>query len=319
MAWPMVGASCVRKHTRPLNAGLDRFFAILALLLVSRRFGESLSMFQQCAFNYTVILLMAFFSVSVVPAKAIENWKGLITSQYPIGFEISLKEACENAAEQAKLDAMSLAGCEKLSFRQVETCESSSDAERCAFFQETFNAYDNCFVAKYKLLERNASKLDLNQNLVCEVAAEISIRGFKNQHDPNLIIQVDEGLNRNFRTGDEIIVRGKLSQPSFVNVLAWYPEIDQDHLYRLHSDEGLETPRFTDEFVLPPMTQTERWWAEIPEGYARGESNEFMIVLASKAPFKVMQKEARADFFRRLDEFGRENWRIARYSYRIFK
>ena len=274
---------------------------------------------QQCAVKYIFILLMTFFSVSVVPAEAIENWKGVISSQYPIGFEISPKEACENATEQAKLDAMSLAGCEKLSFRQVETCESSSDAERCAFFQETFNAYDNCFVAKYKLLERNASKLDPSQNLVCEVAAEISVRGFKSQHDPNLIVQVDEGLNRNFRAGDEIIVRGELSQPSFVNVLAWYPEIDQDHLYRLHSDEDLETPRFTDGFMLPPMTQTERWWAEIPKGYAREESNEFMIVLASKAPFKVMPKEARADFFRRLDEFGRENWRVARYSYRIFK
>jgi hypothetical protein len=32
-----------------------------------------------------------------------------------------------------------------------------------------------------------------------------------------------------------------------------------------------------------------------------------------------MPKEARSSFFGRLDEFGRENWRIARYSYRIFK
>jgi len=33
----------------------------------------------------------------------------------------------------------------------------------------------------------------------------------------------------------------------------------------------------------------------------------------------VMEKEARSDFFKRLDELGRENWRIARYSYRIVK
>ena len=42
-----------------------------------------------------------------------------------------------------------------------------------------------------------------------------------------------------------------------------------------------------------------------PEG--REESNEFIVVLASKEPFKVMPKEARSDFFKRLDEFGREN------------
>ena len=99
------------------------------------------------------------------PIQANEYWKGLIDAQYPISFEISPREACENAEEQAKLDAMSLAGCEKLSFRQFESCESSNDADRCAFFQETFNAYDNCFVARYKLLDRNTSKLDLNQNL----------------------------------------------------------------------------------------------------------------------------------------------------------
>ena len=252
-------------------------------------------------------------------SNAAENWKGLISSQYRIGFEISPKEACENAEEQAKLDAMSLAGCEKLSFRQVETCESSDDAERCAFFQETFNAYDNCFVAKYKLLERNTNKLDLNQNLVCEVVAEINVRGFKSQHNPNLIVQVDDALSRNFKIGDEILVKGKLSQPSFINVLAWYPEIDRDNLYMLHSDELLREPKFSSDFELPPVTQSERWWAFLPEGFNREESNEFIIVLASAKPFKVMPKEARSSFFGRLDEFGRENWRIARYSYRIFK
>ena len=127
------------------------------------------------------LALCTGFFLLVNQSHAAENWKGLISSQYPIGFEISPKEACENAEEQAKLDAMSLAGCEKLTFKQFETCESSDDAERCAFFQETLNAYDNCFVAKYKLLERNTNKLDLNQNQVCEVAAEINIRSFKSQ------------------------------------------------------------------------------------------------------------------------------------------
>ncbi len=252
-------------------------------------------------------------------SQATENWKGLISSQYPIGFEISPKEACENAEEQAKLDAMSLAGCEKLSFRQFETCKSSDDAERCVFFQETFNAYDNCFVANYKLLERNTNKLDLNQNLVCEVAAEINVRGFKSQHNPNLIVQVDDSLSRNFKVGDEILVKGRLSQPSFINVVAWYPEIDRDNLYMLHSDELLREPKFSTDFELPQVRQSERWWAVLPEGFNREESNEFIIILASAKPFKVMPKEARSSFFGRLDEFGRENWRIARYSYRIFK
>ena len=267
--------------------------------------------------------LLVFLSLVLLtrmnPIHANEYWKGLIDAQYPISFEISPKEACENAEEQAKLDAMSLAGCEKLSFRQFESCESSNDADRCAFFQETFNAYDNCFVARYKLLDRNTSKLDLNQNLVCEITAEITVRGFKNKHDPNLVVQIDDSLDRSFRVGDEIVVRGVLSRPSFINVLAWYPEIDRENLYRLHSDEQLNEPNFSDFFELPPTTQSQRWWAFFPEGYTREESNEFIVVLASKEPFKVMPKEARSDFFKRLDEFGRENWRIARYSYRIFE
>ena len=265
---------------------------------------------------------LALWMGSLLPlaqSHAAENWKGPIISQYPIGYEMSQKEACENAEEQAKLDAMNLAGCEKLSFRQFESCESSDDAERCAFFQETFNAYDNCFIAKYKLLERNTNKLDLNQNLVCEVAAEINVRGFKNQHNPNLTVQVDDALSSNFKVGDEILVKGKLSQPSFINVLAWYPEIDRENLYKLHSDELLREPKFSSDFELPPVTQSERWWASLPEGFNREESNEFIIVLASAKPFKLMPKEARSSFFGRLDEFGRENWRIARYSYRIFK
>ena len=252
-------------------------------------------------------------------AIAAEKWNGAISAKYPISFEMSPKEACENAEEQAKLDAMSLAGCETLSFRQFETCESSDDSERCAFFQETFNAYDNCFIAKYDLLDRNTRKLDINQNQVCEVRAEVSVRGFRNNHDPQLIVRVDDTLGRVFRPGEEVVVSGQLSQAAYVNVLGWYPEIDQDHLYRLHTDQALDSPRFKTDFLLPPETQVERWWAALADDYQRNESNEFLIVLASKTPFKVLEKESRSDFFRRLDEFGRENWRIARYSYRIVK
>jgi hypothetical protein len=252
-------------------------------------------------------------------AIAAEKWNGAISAQYPISFEMSPKEACENAEEQAKLDAMSLAGCETLSFRQFETCESSDDSERCAFFQETFNAYDNCFIAKYDLLDRNTRKLDINQNQVCEVRAEIAVRGFRNNHDPQLIVRVDDTLGRVFRPGEEVVVSGQLSQAAYVNVLGWYPEIDQDHLYRLHTDQALDSPRFKTDFLLPPETQVERWWAALADDYQRNESNEFLIVLASKTPFRVLEKESRSDFFRRLDEFGRENWRIARYSYRIVK
>ncbi|MEL0294244.1 MAG: hypothetical protein VXA66_11305 [Alphaproteobacteria bacterium] len=247
-------------------------------------------------------------------AWAAENWTGAVSAQYPISFEMSPKEACENAEEQAKLDAMSLAGCEKLSFRQFETCESSEDNERCSFFQETFNAYDNCFIARYDLLDRNTRKLDLNQNQVCEVRAEVAVRGFRNKHDPGLVVQVDDTLSRVFKIGEEVSLSGRLSQPAFIHVLGWYPEMDRDNLYRLHADA-----KFTEDFILPPATQSERWWAVLPENWARDESNEFMIVLASKTPFQVMEKEARSDFFRRLDELGRENWRIARYGYRIVK
>ena len=91
---------------------------------------------------------------------------------------------------------------------------------------------------------------------MCEIAAEITVRGFKNKHDPNLVVQIDDTLDRNFRVGDEIVVRGVLSRPSFINVLAWYPEIDRENLYRLHSDEQLNEPNFSDFFELPPKTQS---------------------------------------------------------------
>ena len=263
-------------------------------------------------FLLTLLVQLQFFLQPT--AWAAENWTGAISAQYPISFEMSPREACENAEEQAKLDAMSLAGCEKLSFRQVETCESSDDNERCSFFQETFNAYDNCFIARYDLLDRNTRKLDLNQNQVCEVRAEVAVRGFRSKHDPGLVVQVDDTLSRVFKVGEEVLLSGQLSQPAFVNVLGWYPEIDREHLFRLHADA-----KVTEDFMLPPATQAERWWAFLPENWARDESNEFMIVLASKTPFQVMEKEARSDFFKRLDELGRENWRIARYSYRVVK
>ena len=78
----------------------------------------------------------------------------------------------------------------------------------------------------------------------------------------------------------------------------------RSNLYRLHSDEQLNEPNFSDFFELPPTTQSQRWWAR----YTRATSSS--LLLASKEPFKVMPKERARDFFKRLDEFGRENWRM---------
>ena len=92
-----------------------------------------------------------------------EKWSGELTVQYPLGYELSKKDACQKASLKAKLNSMTMAGCETITQNKYRSCKSSNDQTRCEFFSETFNAFNGCSGIKKIIIENN-NKLEIEDS-----------------------------------------------------------------------------------------------------------------------------------------------------------
>jgi len=59
--------------------------------------------------------------------------------------------------------------------------------------------------------------------------------------------------------------------------------------------------------------------AFFPKDFKKDEVNEFIIVLATKTPLNMKSRELIEEFYKRLDDYDRQNWRIVRVGYRIVR
>jgi len=58
--------------------------------------------------------------------------------------------------------------------------------------------------------------------------------------------------------------------------------------------------------------------AEFPQEQNTKTVSEILFLLATKSKFETLDAESSENFFKRLDELGRENWRLERIGYTIF-
>ena len=49
------------------------------------------------------------------------------------------------------------------------------------------------------------------------------------------------------------------------------------------------------------------------------EVSEVLIVLATKKRFTLLEKESAEEFHKRLNDFGRENWKMQKLGYSILR
>ena len=76
-----------------------------------------------------------------------------------------------------------------------------------------------------------------------------------------------------------------------------------------------------DEFQLPSRQKQKFYdiYAYIPEDRRSDELSEFMILLATKQKFDLLSQTSESNFYKRLDELGRSNWRKIDLGYTIYR
>ena len=258
------------------------------------------------------IILFCFSVLSTIPVYA--DWQGRETASYPLGQDLTPREACRNAIQQTKLNALSQAGLETLSFQQFELCSETERKVDCQLFQDTVNKYDGGYISDFEIASQTIAK-DALQGLSCQVSAIIEVKRYKDSHDPNFVFRASLEPGSIFRNEETIAIHGEVNQDAYIYLLNWYPDIDDEHYYLIWtSDEPMKRRQFVlDTLYGKALT------AIFPLNQNLDETNEVIIILATKTPFELLEKEPTTRFYQRLDDLGRQEWRLQYLAYRLLR
>ena len=230
----------------------------------------------------------------------------------------SKKDACDIAELEAKNDVLRQLGLERLKSNQVEACLDSGDKVNCELYQSTFNTISGGYIKNFEILEQKRGGID---NKFCVVKIIADAIKFKGKHDPNFIINADIGDRRRFFEGSHLTINAELNKEAFVSVLGWYPDIDKENYYKLFPNEFDKNNFLQNSFKIPTRINSKRYKLDIgfPADLKKDETQEFIIVLATKRKFAILNKIKVSELLTRLDDEGKSNWYMQKIGYSVLR
>ena len=234
--------------------------------------------------------------------------------------------ACmQKALMQAKQNAVRQVVGERLSNEMVEVCDETEERTSCSLFQQTLNWFDDGYLAS---LDHDASKDEVRKRNgfddECVVTITAEVKKFNSEHDPKFALSAEIQGPRRKRTGEIISVSGETTQNAHLSLLGWYPEFDGDNFYRIVPNDFDESASTKGKFTFPTSEAKRQYqivaeWAKEYQALESNEASEVILVLATKGDFPLLDKEPAEAFYRRLDDLGRENWKIAKLTYFVMR
>ena len=230
----------------------------------------------------------------------------------------SKKEACDKAELEAKNDVLRKLGLESLQSNQIEACTDSGDKANCELYQSTFNTISGGYIKTFKILEKGRGG---NDNKFCVVKIVADAVKFEGKHDPDFIINANIGDRRRFFEGSNLVIDAELSKEAFVNVLGWYPDIDKDNYYKLYPNQFENDNLLENKFNIPTRANSTKYKLNIgfPEELKKDETQEFIIVLATKRKFAILNQIKLSELLTRLDDEGKSNWYMQKIGYSVLR
>jgi hypothetical protein len=230
----------------------------------------------------------------------------------------SKKEACDKAELEAKNDVLRKLGLESLQSNQIEACTDSGDKANCELYQSTFNTISGGYIKTFKILEKGRGG---NDNKFCVVKIVADAVKFEGKHDPNFIINANIGDRRRFFEGSNLVIDAELSKEAFVNVLGWYPDIDKNYYYKLYPNQFEKDNLLENKFNIPTRANSTKYKLNIgfPEELKKDETQEFIIVLATKRKFAILNRIKLSELLTRLDDEGKSNWYMQKIGYSVLR
>lgn len=221
---------------------------------------------------------------------------------------------CKAAALQAaKTNIFSKAGLEKFSSQQMEICSDTVEATHCELHQQTLNYYEGAYIARTRKMQVGNSATE------CTASLEADIRVYRSQHDPSFGLQATINGSKIKRNGEAVQVVGELTKEAYLALYVWSPSSSGDRYQLIFPNQFEPKNKLDGKFQIPSSkkSKTYSFFAEFPERQNGVAVNEWLFLLATKSKFDVLNLESSESFYKRLDELGRENWRLTQIGYTI--
>ena len=230
----------------------------------------------------------------------------------------SKKEACDKAELDAKNDALRKLGLESFKSTHIEACTDTGDKTNCELYQSTFNTVSGGYIKSFKVLQKSRGG---NDNNFCLVKINAEAFKFKGEHDQEFILNADIGDKRRFFEGSQLTINAEINKKAFINVLGWYPDIDKDNYYLLFPNKFETNNHLNNKFQIPTISNAKKYGLDLgfPEDLKTDETQEFIIVLATKTKFAILKQIKVSQLLIRLDEITKPNWYMQTIGYSVLR
>ena len=262
---------------------------------------------------YSSKRLLLSFLVFLIPSIAnAEQWVRGYGSVALTG-EQTLSQCLAAALQMAKTDAFSKAGRETFSSQQIEICSDIADIVNCELHQQTLNHYDGAYIAGIRNKNLDNTKSE------CIASLEADVRFYKSKHDPDFGLEASIRGSKNKRNGEVVEVFGEVNKTAYLSLYVWSPSSAENKIQLIFPNQFDEKNRVDGKFQIPSTEKSRayQFYAQFPQDQNSSATSEVLFLLATKSTFKTLRLESFENFYKRLDELGRENWRLEKIGYTI--
>ena len=155
-------------------------------------------------------------------------------------------------------------------------------------------------------------------NRKCKIFLKATLEKYKDNHDPNYILNAE--LNHNvYRDGEKIIINGEINLPSKIYI--FYLNNKNEVATLLFPNKFENKINFSGKFVFPANNNYDLV-ANFPLNHNKDTILENIIIISiksNKGNFKVIDKEPFISILSRLNELGRDKWRKLNLNYLILR
>ena len=254
-----------------------------------------------------------FCFASVVPSISNADDKNWINGYGSVALtqDQTLGQCQAAALQAAKANTFSKAGLEKFSSKQMEICSDTVEATHCELHQQTLNYYEGAYIAGTRNVQIGNSATE------CTASLEANVRIYKSQHDPSFGLEASINGSKIKRSGEVIQIVGQVNKEAHLNLYVYSPNSTGDQYQHIFPNQFDSKNKLNGKFQIPSFEKSKvySFFAEFPKEHNGKAVNEWLFLLATKSNFEVLDIESSENFHKRLDELGRENWRLAQIGY----
>jgi len=259
----------------------------------------------------------------VFPIQSSAEWVKSEGSEY-IDRKTTIDDACKNALMKAKRNALAKASLERIQSNQIQICSESKVSSDCKLFESTFDYIDGGFINEIRKQEgENTKETVINSKPVnkCVVKILANVIKYKEKPDPNYILSAKLINKPNIYEGEKIAIIGQVNKKSFISVYGWYPDIDAKTYHQIFPNENDKNQVFENKINIPRNFPDKKYQliASFPKKLKKDETQEILIVIATKKKFDIIKEQKIVDFRKRLNNLGSSNWKRIVLGYTVLK